>query len=125
MPPGFEDDIHARLSTLPDEYEVQLIWSGDVPIAFLVDRDFSGDVSVIRLLGCPLCIRPGLVSRNAAGRLCVAGRETIPLSAIMEDDSRNPLFQQAALCPDCGNMVVDPALRDSPIPGVMGDYRDG
>ena len=86
--------------------DVEFFLRGEVPTAALVQRDESGNVVAVKLLGCPLCIRPR-ISKDKNGGMVISGKPAIPWSAVSDDEHTGPLKGMIALCPDCKCPVFD------------------
>lgn len=80
--------------------------------------------SAVYLIGCTFCFSENSVQvKNNS--VFVNGVQAIPISAIAEDDSFNPLMPNLFLCPQCSRMIVHPELAKMPVLGrVVEEWKD-
>ena len=123
VPQDFLAIVREITSLDEDLARVEFYLSEGMPVAILVDRTPEGQIRNITPLGCPLCIRPEL-SRDAAGRIAIGGETAIPLSAVSNEDPRNPLMSLFAFCPRCGKPVFDHSSARRPLDGMMGRFDE-
>jgi hypothetical protein len=120
--PDFVKMVESVVSPNRCVEDVSFFLYDGIPVAALVDK-YGGRVESVKVLGCPLCIRPN-ISKDGNGHIVISGKPAIPWSAVSDDDVRGPLRGAFALCPDCGSPVFDPTMARRPLPGEMSGFRD-
>ena len=112
----FMDNVSQRLSEGETIDDVTIISSEDGVRMALILKEGRADV-----LGCEICILPSMIDHLPDGMMVISGRDSLPMSAIVEDDSRNPAMLAMRLCPAC----LRPILHDDYIKIVGFDVEEG
>lgn len=68
----------------------------------------------IRLIGCSLCFDP-MDIRLMNNKVVIKDIDAIPITAICEDDSYNPLMNALFLCPICSRIITHPNILNKSI----------
>lgn len=70
----------------------------------------------LKILGCQLCFNKDDV-RVENEEVIIQNTKAIPLTALSEDDSFNPLLPNLFLCPICSRIIVHPEIANLPLIG--------
>lgn len=118
---AFVEAVRRRIR-LPDTIDdVQFYERDGVVMALIIVPGTSGPQRV-EVLGCPACVSPASY-RRVGERVFISGTVAPPLSAVVEDDSRNAVMDAFVLCPRCGRPIVDPLRVQRGVIGVVADER--
>lgn len=75
--------------------------------ALILKRDEGGNpIGRASILGCEICILPSMIEHLPGGMMRMSGINSLPVSALTEDDSVNPAMSVMRLCPECMRPIV-------------------
>lgn len=103
----FISDVQQRLSDGEGVDDVTIIpTDGGKRLALILRRSESGVVDGASILGCEICILPSMIEHLPGGMMMISGKPSLPVSALVEDDSANPAMLAMRLCPECLRPIV-------------------
>ena len=82
-----------------------------------VDVKKDNEFKRINIIGCEICLDQKI--KMIDGKMIIGESRAIPVTAVVEDDSYNPLLPVLFFCPVCSRILVDPAVKDIPVLGVV------
>ena len=89
-----------------EKYPDAIIYTDDKGYSMAGIKNESGSAQI---LGCCLCFDNRDV-RLIKDTVMIQDQEAIPLTAISEDDSMNPVISYLFLCPICSRIIVHPQI---------------